>query len=82
MEKLNERDEMIRYMYYERILTRNDGFTEQVPVPTGIRQGNSMSLILFNFILVKIIDSVKEAITILYYADDASLIADNENDLQ
>ncbi|GJQ68993.1 hypothetical protein Trydic_g6171 [Trypoxylus dichotomus] len=68
------------------------GFTEQVPVPTRIRQGNSISPVLFNLIMDKIINSVEEvaggyrmgqqSIKMLCYADDAILMADNEDDLQ
>lgn len=68
------------------------GFTEKIPVLTGIRQGDSMSPILFNLIMDKIINSVKEVnggyrmgrkhMKILCYADDAILTADNEDDLQ
>lgn len=36
------------------------GFTEEVPVLEGIRQGDSMSLILCNLIMDKILYNVKE----------------------
>lgn len=69
----------------------NQGLTETINVLEGIRQGDSLSPFLFNIIMNKIIDAVKKRngykidnknLTILCYADDAVLIADNEDDLQ
>lgn len=76
---------------YTRIMS--DGTTtREVPVSTGIRQGDSLSPILFNLILDQIVNKVKtigkgykmgqKEIKILCYADDTVLIAENEEDLQ
>ena len=66
--------------------------SEQVQISKGIRQGDSLSPTLFNLIMDQIIQQVKNKnlgyqmhntkFNILCYADDAVLMADNENDLQ
>lgn len=62
-----------------------------VPIADGIRQGDSLSPILFNLVMDEIISSVKSVargynmgteVKIVCYADDAVLISDNEDDLQ
>lgn len=82
----------------EHIYTRNkieakvnSELTEPIEATTGIRQGDSLSPLLFNIILDEIIKQVKtrrgyrmgnKEIQILCYADDTILIAENEDDLQ
>ena len=66
--------------------------TNKIPVADGIRQGDSLSPILFNLVMDEIIDEVKNAgrgysmgrnsIKIVCYADDAVLVAEDEDDLQ
>lgn len=65
--------------------------TENIPVNTGVKQGDSLSPTLFNLVMNKIIESVKfmegyklgnHNFNIVCYADDAVLIADNEDNLQ
>lgn len=69
----------------------NGELTEPIPVEKGIRQGDSLSPLLFNLIMDEIIKQVRRLrgyrmgnrnITILCYADDAVLVAENEDDLQ
>lgn len=70
----------------------NGSLTREVPVSTGIRQGDSLSPLLFNLVMDTIIEEVRSAgygfrmdkgvISIVCYADDALLVADNEDDLQ
>lgn len=69
----------------------NSELTEPIEMTTGIRQGDSLSPLLFNIILDEIIKQTKtkrgygmgnERIQILCYADDTVLIAENEDDLQ
>lgn len=82
----------------ENIYTRNyiearigSDTTEPIPVMTGIRQGDSLSPLLFNIVMDEVIKSVRsergyrmgnQQIGILCYADDAVLIAESEDDLQ
>lgn len=66
--------------------------TQQIKQNAGIRQGDSLSPQLFNLLMDRIITKVREAkcgygmgnaqINIVCYADDAVLLADNEDDLQ
>ncbi|XP_057671223.1 uncharacterized protein LOC130902950 [Diorhabda carinulata] len=68
------------------------GLTRELKVSSGIRQGDSLSPCLFNVIMDQIIESVNEVnagfemnnrhLRIHCYADDAILIAENEDDLQ
>lgn len=69
----------------------NGDLTEPINVGCGIRQGDSLSPLLFNIIMDEIIRNVRllkgysmgdQEITILCYADDAVLVAENEDDLQ
>lgn len=65
--------------------------SEKIPVNSGIRQGDSLSPLLFNIMMDEIIRKVKtgrgyrmgdQEFTILCYADDAVLFAESEDDLQ
>lgn len=62
-----------------------------IPVNQGIRQGDSLSPLLFNLIMNEIIEEIKnlkgyslgdENITCVCYADDAALVAEDEDSLQ
>ena len=63
----------------------------KIPVNQGIRQGDSLSPLLFNIVMNEIIKNLKglqgytlgnENVNMICYADDATLIADNKDDLQ
>lgn len=66
--------------------------TKSIPTPGGIRQGDSLSPLLFNLLMDKIIEEVatlnmgyrmnNKPISMVCYADDAAIFAENENDLQ
>ena len=66
--------------------------TEKVQISIGIRQGNSLSPMLFNLRMDRIINQVKGVgrgyrmgqteFKIFCYADDAVLIAESKNNLQ
>ena len=66
--------------------------TEEVQISIGIRQGDSLSPMLFNLVMDRIINQVKGVgrgyrmgqteFKILCYADDAVLIAESEDNLQ
>ena len=65
--------------------------TKTVPVKKGIRQGDSLSSLLFNIIINEIMEEIKtlkgysigdENISCLCYVDDAARIAEDENSLQ
>ena len=65
--------------------------TKTVPVKKGIRQGDSLSPLLFNIIINEIIEDIKtlkvysigdEHISCICYADEAALVAEDENSLQ
>lgn len=70
----------------------NNQLTEEIDVDTGIRQGDSLSPLLFNLIMDKIIQNVKNTssgyrlgskeIQIVCYADDAMIVAENEDNVQ
>lgn len=69
----------------------NGVLTEPIAVGRGIRQGDSLSPLLFNIIMDEVIRSVRtlkgyrmgnREIAILCYADDAVLVAESEDDLQ
>ena len=69
----------------------NGELTNPIPAGNGIRQGDSLSPLLFNIIMDEIIKKVsklrgykmgEKKINILCYADDAVLVAENEDDLQ
>jgi len=74
-----------------RILV-NNSLTKEMSISTGIRQGDSLNLVLFNLIMNEIIKDVKNAghgnrtnkgeISILCYADDAVIISENGDELQ
>ena len=63
----------------------------KIPFNQGIRQGDSLSPLVFNIVMYEIIKNLRdlqgyplgdENVNIICYADDAPLIADNEDDLQ
>ena len=63
----------------------------KIPVNQGIRRGDSLSPLLFNIVMNEIIKNLKflqgyplgdENVNMISYADDATLITDNEDDLQ
>jgi len=64
-----------------RILVKNS-LTQEVSISTGIRWGDSLSMVLFNLIMNEMIKDNKEEITTLCYADDAVIISENEDELQ
>lgn len=84
---------VIRDMY-ENTTTRirtTEGMTEDIMIGEGIRQGDSISPLLFNLIMDRIIKDVapkagyqmgRHSVNIICYADDVTLIANNEDDLQ
>lgn len=64
--------------------------SEPVTVETGIRQGDSLNPLLLNTIMDEILKKIKSLkgyrlgrsnVNILCYADDAVLVAENEDDL-
>lgn len=69
----------------------NGQLTDTIPINSGIRQGDSLSPLLFNIIMDEIIKNVKnrkgykmgnKELKIICYADDAVLLAESEDDLQ
>ena len=69
----------------------NGELTQKIEVNNGIRQGDSLSPLLFNIIMDELIIQVRKLkgykmgdreIKILCYADDAVLIAESEDELQ
>lgn len=65
--------------------------TDPIKVGTGVRQGDSLSPLLFNFIMEEIIARVRRCkgyqmggkeLKVVCYADDAVLISDSEDNLQ
>ena len=72
---------------------RVDGeLSNDVPTLTGVRQGDSLSPFLFNLVMDKIIEDTASLnigykmgdhmLNIVCYADDATIIAESEKDLQ
>jgi len=70
-----------------------DTYTEEIPTPGGIRQGDSLSSFLFNLSMDRIIEEVSllnmgyrmeqnKRISMVCYADDAAIFAETEDDLQ
>lgn len=69
-----------------------DTYTEEIPTPGGIRQGDSLSPFLFNLLMDRIIEEVsslnigyrmgQKRISMVCYADDAAIFAETEDDLQ
>jgi len=69
----------------------NNQTSRPIIIKNGVRQGNSLSPMLFNLIMDKIIANLpkelgyrmgKVPINIICYADDVVLIADSEENLQ
>ena len=70
----------------------NNSYTGWFPVSSGVRQGDSLSTTLFNLYVNDLVQEIKSLgrgvncgnfqISILLYADDIVLVADNENNLQ
>ena len=70
----------------------NYGYTDWFPIEAGVRQGDSMSPILFALYLEDLIRDIKslrcgvqvgeDNIGILLYADDILLLSDSEHGLQ
>lgn len=94
----NRRIPMSLIKAIENIYTRNKiqakiqgKLSEPIPVGQGIRQGDSLSPLLFNIVMDEIIRKVRngegykmgnQQIKILCYADDAVLVAESEDALQ
>ena len=75
---------------YARIKTEGK-LERKIPVNQGIRQGDSLGQLLFNIVMNEIIIYLKvlqgyslgdENVNMLCYADDATIVADNEDGLQ
>ena len=71
----------------------NDGISQPIHINKGVRQGCSLSPVLFNIYINKIIQEFKTVIkkgknnnrklvTMILYADDQILMATSEDDLQ
>ena len=69
----------------------NDRISRPIILKNGVRRGDSLSPMLFNLIMDKIVANLPEElgyrmgnapIHIICYADDAVLIADSEENLQ
>ena len=66
--------------------------TDWFHVTTGLKQGCLLSLLLFNLFINNLVESIKnlnigidvgeEKVSLLLYADDIILLAENENDMQ
>lgn len=82
----------IENIYKNKIQAKVNGkLTTQITVNNGIRQGDSLSPLLFNIVMDELIKEVKKGkgyklrdseITVLCYADDAVLVAEREDELQ
>lgn len=80
---------MVRDLNTDHIQVRtNNNLTPQIKTMAGIRQGNSLSPLLFNLIMEQLIEAVKHTglgyrveqhqLNIMCYVDDAVLAADTE----
>ena len=84
----------IKNMYVDKIARGkvNNLFTDWFNVSSGVRQGDNLSLVLFNLYINELAMELKKLnygvdiggkkVCLLLYADDIVIIAENENDLQ
>ncbi len=80
------------YSNVECSVRLNGNMTEWFNVNTGLKQGCVLSTVMFNIFINDLIDDIKlldiginidgEKLSILLYADDIVLLAENAEDLQ
>lgn len=68
------------------------GLSEEIPIKAGVRQGDSLSSVLFSMIMDKIMQNVKRTgegywlgnteMRMVCYADDVVLMAEDKDNLQ